>query len=61
MLARLRTLLKIWLVVYFLLVAAAAVTSWRAGLLAHVHRGWAVAALAIALLPGILLALLSRR
>jgi hypothetical protein len=53
--------LTIYLVLYALLVAGAAVTLWRSGLIAHLHRGWTVAAFALAVALGLVLWMTSRK
>jgi hypothetical protein len=53
--------LTIYLLLYALLVAAAAVTVWRSGLLGHLHRGWTLSAFALAVGLGLLLWLTSRK
>jgi hypothetical protein len=56
----LRAALKIYLVVYFAIVAGAATTLWRSGLIEHLPRGWTVTVIVGAVALGVLLAALSR-
>ena len=56
----LRAALKIYLIVYFTLVAGAAATLWRSGLIEHLPRGWTLLTIVGALALGVLLAALSR-
>lgn len=56
-----RTLLKLYLCGYFLVIAAAVATIWRSGLIAHLDRGWTYGTIAGAILLGVLLALTSRK
>jgi hypothetical protein len=56
-----RSVLTIYLVLYYLLVAGAAVTVWRSGLIAHLPRGWTLAAFALAIALGVILFLTSRK
>ena len=53
--------LTIYLVLYYLILAAAAVTLWRSGLIMHLHRGWTYAAFVFAAGLGVLLRVTSRK
>jgi len=57
----LRHALIAYLVLYYVLIAGAVATLWRSGLIEHLDRGWTLAAVACAVILGILLAWLSRR
>ena len=50
----------IYLALYYLLVAAAAVTLWRSSVITHLHRGWTYSAIAVAVALGVLLWATSR-
>ena len=50
-----RALLIVYLCVYYLLIAAATVTIWRAGLIDHLPRGWTYAAIGGAVALGVVL------
>jgi hypothetical protein len=56
-----RIALMIYLLIYYLLLAGAAVTLWRSGLLTHLPRGWTVGAFTLAAALGIVLWLTSRK
>jgi hypothetical protein len=56
-----RRALIIYLLVYYLLLAGAAVTLWRSGLILHLPRGWTYSAMAIAVGLGALLWVASRK
>lgn len=56
-----RRALILYLALYYLLIAGAAATLWRSGLIAHLDRGWTYSLIAFAVALGMLLALLSRR
>jgi hypothetical protein len=56
-----RHALIVYLVVYYLLVAAAVATLWRSGLINHFHRGWTYSLIAAALALGALLWITSRK
>ena len=45
---------------YFLVIATAAATLWRSGLMEHLDRGWTLAMIAGAVMLGVLLRFLSR-
>jgi hypothetical protein len=55
-----RHILNVYLVLYFLVIATAAATLWRSGLIEHLDRGWMLAVIAGAVMLGVLLRLLSR-
>lgn len=50
----------IYLILYLALMVAAAVVLWRSDVLQHMPLSWALVAAGVALVPGGLLALLSR-
>jgi hypothetical protein len=56
-----RLLTTIYLIAYFLLVSAATVVLWRAGIVDHLPTEWVVLAILIAVGFGLLLALISPR
>ena len=56
-----RRALIVYLAAYYLLIAAAVVTLWRSGLMAHLHRGWTYSAIAFAVALGLVLWVTSRR
>jgi hypothetical protein len=56
----LRRALIVYLVAYYLLIAAAVVTLWRSGLMTHLHRGWTCSAIAVAVALGLVLWATSR-
>ena len=53
--------LIVYLVVYYLLVAAAVATLWRSGVVSHLPRGWTYSLIALALALGALLWVTSRK
>jgi hypothetical protein len=55
------TLVRVYLAIYFLLVAGAVVSLWQADILTHVPALWLLAGLALATGFGVLLGLTSRR
>jgi hypothetical protein len=57
----LRRALAIYLFLYYLLIASAAATVWRSGLITHLHRGWTYTAFAVAVALGVLLWVTSRK
>jgi len=50
-----------WLAAYFLLIAAAGLSLWQAGVLAHLGWVWTLTAAVVAVGLGVLLALAGRR
>jgi hypothetical protein len=50
-----------YLVVYYVVIAGAAITIWRSGLIAHFGRTWTVLAITFSVALGALLAVLSRK
>ena len=56
-----RRVLIVYLSVYYLLIAGAIVTIWRAGLIAHLPGVWTIAAIALAAALGALLWAASRK
>ena len=56
-----RRALILYLALYYLLIAGAAATLWRSGLIVHLDRAWTYSIIAFAMALGALLALLSRR
>jgi hypothetical protein len=57
---RVRRLLILYLVVYYILVAGALATMWRSGILGHLDRAWTIMAVVVAVALGAILAVLSR-
>jgi hypothetical protein len=55
-----RRALIVYLAAYYLLIAAAVVTLWRSGLMAHLHPGWTYSAIAFAVALGLVLWVTSR-
>ena len=55
-----KLLLRVYLVAYFVLIAAALIALWRSGVLTHASAVWLVAALVMAVGLGVLLAVVSR-
>jgi hypothetical protein len=53
------TVMRVYLAIYFLLLAGAAVSLWQADILTHVPALWIVAGLALAIGLGVVLALTS--
>ena len=56
-----RRVLIVYLVVYYLLVAGAVVTLWRADVIHHLHAGWTYSLIALAFALGALLWVASRK
>ena len=55
-----RRALLVYLAAYYLVIAAAVLTLWRSGLIAHLHRGWTYSAIAFAVALGLVLWATSR-
>jgi hypothetical protein len=56
-----RRLMIVYLVVYYAIIAGAAVTVWRSGLISHFGGTWTLLAITVAVALGGLLAALSRK
>ena len=56
-----RRALMLYLFLYYLVLAGAAVTLWRSGLITHLPRGWTYSAIAAAVGLGLLLWVTSRK
>ena len=54
-------MLLVYLIVYYVLVAGALVTLWRADLIQHLHRGWTYGSIVFAVALGALLWLSFRK
>ena len=50
-----------YLLVYYVVVAGAVVTVWRSGLIAHLDRAWTFLTIAVAVILGAILALVTRK
>jgi hypothetical protein len=56
-----RRMLIIYLVLYYLVIAAAVMTVWRSGLITHFDRTWTLLAITFSVALGGVLAVLSRK
>lgn len=56
-----RRALIAYLLVYYAVVAGAVVTVWRSGLIAHLDRAWTFLTIAVAVMLGAILAVLTRK
>jgi hypothetical protein len=54
-------LIRVYLVIYFLLLAAAALVLWQSGVLARLPLDWVLGSVLVSIALGVLLALMARR
>ena len=50
-----RHILTVYLILYFVVIATAAATLWRSGLIEHLDRGWTLSVIAGGVMLGVLL------